>query len=323
MTKLVKWEAARQALAEAQNIDEVKEIRDQAQAMKAYAKQIGETLEVQNNVAEIKLRAERKMGSMLAEQPKQHGARPSDAGLHDVTPLSELGITKMQSHRWQREAELPEDEFEEHIQAVKAENKELTSIGLFRKATKHIHNVLMDEPIQLPEGVFDVIYADPPWKYNNDNLEGSAEKHYITMSIEELISLRSKRVSIKDCFANNSVMFMWTTNPMLEDAIVLMNAWGFNYKTNFVWTKDRPCYGRLGFYNYGSHELLLLGTMGSFVPKDVTLPNSRIDEPKTKHSKKPDRVYEIIETLYPNGKYLELFHRGLKRDNWESWGERK
>ena len=113
---LVHFNKAKQELALAKEIDEVKEIRDKAEALRMYARQAGHSLDMQNQCAEIKIRAERRAGEMLIIRPKQHGARPADkpsaTGSHDETPsLRELGIKKMQSHRWQKIASIPEEIF--------------------------------------------------------------------------------------------------------------------------------------------------------------------------------------------------------------------
>ena len=132
--QLVAYDAMRRAIAAAASVDEVKDIRDKAEALRVYAKQAGETLEDQNRLAEIKIRAERRAGEILKEMPKQHGARPSDAGLHDVTPLSDIGISKVQSHRWQQEAAVPEERFSQYVQETVGQGDELTSVGLRRIA---------------------------------------------------------------------------------------------------------------------------------------------------------------------------------------------
>jgi len=96
---LAKYDAMRAAIAAATSVDEVKDIRDKAEALRLYAKQAGETLEDQNRLAEIKIRAERRAGELLKRMPKQHGARPSDADGHDVRPLSDIGVSQKQSLR--------------------------------------------------------------------------------------------------------------------------------------------------------------------------------------------------------------------------------
>lgn len=135
-TQLVHFDAARRALAEAHRIDEVKLIRDQAEALRVYVRQQGESLEMQNQAAEIKLRAERRAGEMLASRDMNKGAATP---LHDesalaIPKLAELGISESQSHRWQAEASLPEEVFERHVAEVKQSGGELTSTGLYNLA---------------------------------------------------------------------------------------------------------------------------------------------------------------------------------------------
>jgi len=166
-----------------------------------------------------------------------------------------------------------------------------------------------EEPPPLPEGVFDVIYADPPWEYYLP-LRGSPEMHYPVMSTDEICKLKVP-------IAENAILFLWATNPKLEDALKVMKTWGFTYKTNMVWVKDRI---GTGYYFRGQHELLLVGVKGNVgVPLEENRPPSVLVASVREHSRKPDIVYEIIERMYPNGRYLELFARG-KRPNWTSWG---
>jgi len=140
----------------------------------------------------------------------------------------------------------------------------------------------------------------------------SAENQYHTMTIEEL-----KALPVKQLAAENAVMFMWATNPQLRDAIMLMEDYGFEYKTNFVWEKTNHT---AGFYIFGQHELLLIGTKGSMLPSGEKFKSIILGENKV-HSKKPEIVYEIIEKMYPGTKYIELFARGIPRDGWTGWGE--
>lgn len=168
--------------------------------------------------------------------------------------------------------------------------------------------------IALPDGIYDVIYADPPWQYDNTGVDGAAEKHYQTLSIEELCQ-------IKIPAADNSVLFMWVTNPFLRDAFTILDAWGFAYKTNIVWIKTNLVKPGAGFYVRGRHELLFICTKGSFTPdmKGKEPIGSVITADVRGHSQKPEQVYGLIEQLYPEGKYLELFARE-KREHWVSWG---
>ena len=138
-TELVHFDTARRALAEAHRIDEVKQIRDKAEALRQYIRQQGESLEMQNQAAEIKLRAERRAGEMLRETELQDGGDAMRARSQDVTEvlrprLEDLGISKMQSHRWQTEASLPDEDFEKYVAETKQSGDELTSIGLYNLA---------------------------------------------------------------------------------------------------------------------------------------------------------------------------------------------
>lgn len=167
-----------------------------------------------------------------------------------------------------------------------------------------------EAPPTLPSGVFDVIYADPPWKYYY-KARGNPEFHYPLMEDEEIWALKVPS-------AENAILFLWATNPKLPEALKTMDSWGFTYKTNFVWVKDR--FGT-GFYVRGQHELLLIGTKGNIpTPVNDTRPSSIIEAPVREHSRKPDEVYNIIESMYPNRKYVELFARN-NREGWISWGD--
>ncbi|MFC1833529.1 hypothetical protein ACFL2Q_02185 [Thermodesulfobacteriota bacterium] len=136
-TALVAIDQARRALEVASTLDDVKDIRDRAEAMRAYAKQAQYSLEIQNRCAELKLRAERKAGTLLSESTVKGGARHKS---HDGTyerrsVLEDLGISKMQSSRWQTVSTIPDDIFEQHVAKIKASERELTSASVIRIAT--------------------------------------------------------------------------------------------------------------------------------------------------------------------------------------------
>jgi len=336
--QLIYLNRARQSLALAKSIDEVKDIRDKAEALRAYAKQAGMSLEMQNECAEIKLRAERRAGDMLAEMEKNPGGGLVQFHPETTLPprLSELGISRIQSHRWQLERSVPEDVFEKFAAETKAKNEELTSMGLRRLAIRERYASSKPRP-PLPEGVFNVIYADLPWQYSNILPEwGPAQMHYPTLDIEELCYYTDDTgTAIQEKFANNAVLFLWVTNPFLRDAFQVIDAWDFTYKTNMVWVKTGLKKPGSGFFIRGRHELLFICTKGSFVPDQVGKEpiGSVIEWEDTlmadvrQHSKKPDEVYGLIERIYTKPesnpdqlKYLELFARN-KRQGWTSWGD--
>ena len=173
---------------------------------------------------------------------------------------------------------------------------------------------------ELPDGKYRVIYADPPWKYNDNlaykpegHLAGAAGAHYPTMTISEL-----KALPVMDMCADDAVLFLWATCPLLEDALDLARAWGFRYKAQFVWDKVKH---NMGHYNSVRHELLLICTRGSCTPDKQKLFDSvQVIERTDKHSEKPEEFRQIIDTLYIHGQKIELFRRGEAPDGWSIWG---
>ena len=134
-------EQARMLLAQARNVDVVKDIRDKAEALRQYAKQAGDSLDAQNYAAEIKLRAERRAGELLGEMERGKAGRPAENSRHDVGNFSDYqqalqgaGVEERTAQRWQSIAAVPEPTFEAHLQEVKASNEELTTSGVLRLA---------------------------------------------------------------------------------------------------------------------------------------------------------------------------------------------
>ena len=123
------------ALAEAETLDDVTEVRSRAEAVRSWAKSAAESLEVQNRAAELKLRAERKAGRLLA-QLKLHGGNRKSSGHDDRLKLADLGITQNQSKRWQKEAAIPDDAFEDYIRKSALLGDEITAAGLMRIAKR-------------------------------------------------------------------------------------------------------------------------------------------------------------------------------------------
>jgi len=164
------------------------------------------------------------------------------------------------------------------------------------------------------DGKYRIIYADPPWQYGDKLTDGygAADNHYPTMSIQELCEL-----PIKELADENAVLFLWVTSPMLEECFEVIKAWGFKYKTSFVWDKVKH---NMGHYNSVRHELLLVCTKGSCLPDNNKLFDSVVSiERSDKHSEKPEYFREIIDALYPYGKKIELFAR-KKVNGWDVWG---
>jgi len=165
---------------------------------------------------------------------------------------------------------------------------------------------------------YKIIYADPPWRYARSKAQGAAEKHYPTMSIEELCALPVKEIADKDC-----ILFLWATFPQLKEALQLIKAWGFTYKSvAFVWLKQNRksptwFYG-LGFWTRGNAEICLLATKGH--PKrQSNKVHQFIISPVEQHSKKPDITREKILALMGDLPRIELFAR-QHTPGWDVWG---
>ena len=167
---------------------------------------------------------------------------------------------------------------------------------------------------------YQIIYADPPWRYDFAKLKrDSIEAHYNSMDLEEIKSLKVPS-------ADNSVLYLWATAPKLREALDVMDAWGFKYKTHAIWDKGNAL--GLGYWFRGQHELLLVGTKGKFSPpQDTERVGSILRQPKSEHSSKPSRIRNLISEWYSNFSKLELFARkneeSLFTPNsipWDIWG---
>lgn len=168
---------------------------------------------------------------------------------------------------------------------------------------------------------YNIIYADPPWKYNTwrDGM-GTAEKHYPTMKVESIVGMQNiiKNISEKDC-----ILFLWVTFPCLLEGLKVMKEWGFKYKTcGFNWIKrnkvsDTWFFG-MGHWTRANSELCLIGTKGTIKRKSNKV-SQIIDTHIEEHSKKPNIVRERIVELVGDLPRIELFARQTS-EGWDSWG---
>ena len=158
---------------------------------------------------------------------------------------------------------------------------------------------------------YQIIYADCPWRYDfcKDNSD-KIEVHYPTMTVEDICKLN---VPSED----NAVLYLWATAPKLLEALAVMKAWGFNYKTQAVW--DKTWVG-MGYWFRGQHEILLVGTKGKFSPPIPTLRESSVyREKKSKHSRKPQYFRDLLNKQFPDKTKLEMFARN-KSEGFDVWG---
>lgn len=165
---------------------------------------------------------------------------------------------------------------------------------------------------------YDIIYADPPWRYERDKVQGAAENHYPTMGIDEICALPVGEIAAKD-----GVLFLWATFPLLPEAFRVMEAWGYRYKSvAFVWVKRNRrspgwFYG-LGYWTRGNAELCLLATRGHPKRKSASV-HQLIVSPVEAHSKKPDAARNKIVDLMGDLPRAELFAR-KESPGWDVWG---
>jgi N6-adenosine-specific RNA methylase IME4 len=172
-----------------------------------------------------------------------------------------------------------------------------------------------------------VIYADPPWTFATYSRKGkgrSPEAHYDCMTLDDI-----KALPVADWAAEDCVLLLWTTDPLLEKAFDVIHAWGFTYKTvGFYWAKlhrgapplkfDRASFFTgLGFWTRANPEPCLLATRGKPKRRSANV-RKLVVSPRREHSRKPDEMYDHIEALC-DGPYLEMFARGA-RPGWDSWG---
>ena len=166
----------------------------------------------------------------------------------------------------------------------------------------------------LPEGEFQIVYADPPWKFvthSENGMDRSAENHYPTMSLQKIKETKPE-------FADKAVLFLWTTIPFLAHAIDLITAWDLIYKSHFIWGKDKA---GTGYWGRQNHEILLIATTEAGFPapaEEDRMPTLQTF-PRGKHSEKPEEYAEWIERCWPTAKKLEMYCRN-PRDGWEVFG---
>lgn len=158
---------------------------------------------------------------------------------------------------------------------------------------------------------FGTVYADPPWRYGNQGTRASTGRHYEGMSVDEIAAL-----PVAQLVANDAHLHLWTTNGFLFESKRIIEAWGFEYKSCFVWVK--PSIG-IGNYWRVSHEFMLFGVRGSAPFRDRSL-SSWAEFPRGEHSGKPEQIRGLIERASP-GPRLELFGRNCHAPGWTIWGD--
>ena len=311
---------ARKALLEASTLPQAKQLHSLAAAAEVYARQQGLSEDSIGFAHQVKTEALARLGEILAGAPKNTGAigaagpgrkkrgvRQTPRFLSDIPTYKDLDIKPHVAKTAQKLAALAPTE----LNAVAARDKTLAAIQREKKAVE------LERRIALPDAKFRVVYADPPWAYNDKADAGAVQgkgagHHYPTMSIQALCELPVKEICDPD-----AVLFLWVTSPLLAECFPVIEAWGFSYRACFVWDKVKH---NMGHYNSVRHEFLLICGRGSCAPKNPTLYDSVQVIQRTGHSEKPEAFRAIIDSLYSGGRRIELFARQAPQPPWQSWG---
>src|SRR5258706_79223 len=344
--ELARYDRACHALAEARSVDEVKDVRDVAMAMKLYAKQ-AKNKDLEADAYELRVRAERKLGEMIAAQkatvglatggqPYQQRTSTGTAAEPVAAPptptLAEAGIDKKLASRAQKISAIPSVKFEEMV----AEGREEVQRFAEKRVVKEIKIAQArdsyDARAESGGGVedlhalaasgkkFAVILADPPWHELTWSERGglrAPQSRYDTMTAAEVATL-----PVQPASAKASVLLLWTPWSQLRGALDVIKAWGFEYKTvAFNWVKQNRggegLHTGMGRWTRSNSEICLLATSGDPLRLDMGV-HQVIMAPVGEHSAKPGEAYERIERLLA-GPYLELFARA-ERPGWVVWG---
>jgi N6-adenosine-specific RNA methylase IME4 len=330
------YRSALAAMAKLDRIDHVKTFRDKAKAMEVYAYQAKDVSLVEPALSTKRL-AERRIGELMEDQRKAGllakgaiqrgvGKRGSPA---DPRSLASQGVDKHLADRARKAAAMTEAKFEAHVRksiriaiaAILHHDEVIREARAERHAVKKARRQrrmkdLAEKIAALPVKKYPVVYADPEWQWEAWSEKGidstSADNHYPTSPLKAIKARDVPSICADDC-----VLFLWATAPMLPQALEVMDAWGFNYVSNFVWVKDKA---GTGYWSRNQHEHLLIGTKGNLpAPLEGTQWRSVIEAKRGKHSEKPETVYDLIESYYPGLPKIELNARKA-REGWDRWG---
>ena len=311
---------AEKALGLAVGIDQVKLVMDAAAAQEVFAQrqELGEELIAYAHT--IKIRALAKLGELLQGLEKQGGGRGREGGgrrgstreprLDAPATLSDLGISKKLSSIAQQLASQPP----EIREAIAQREVPLAKALRAKRVADNRAAWLTSTP--WPTGTYGVILADPPWRPTAGTLDPSRqiENQYPTMTRDDLVAMGP---DVRRLRAPQCVLLLWVATQKLDEAVALVEAWGFQIQSGAVWVK--PSIG-MGYWFRAQHELLILATHGTPpTPLPADRPSSVITAPRREHSEKPHEQYALIDRMFPGVPKVELFAR-TTRDGWDRWG---
>ena len=243
-------------------------------------------------------------GIYKAKQVKQKSAKLFDA--------VKSGI--ISTHDAYKAKNYDSDVVKQAVESIKSGDSDTIAKYVAKLKQANVIEQLSAQNTQLQgDKIYPVLLADPPWKYDfSTTLNRAIENQYPTMTVDEL-----KQLPVGDIAHDMAVLYLWATAPKLREALEVMQAWGFEYKSQMVWVK--PSIG-MGYWARGMHELVLIGTKGGFPPPQPSVrPASVFEAPKGEHSVKPEYMHILLEELFPDMAKVELFARDI-REGWESWG---
>lgn len=327
---LAKLDQATRMLAEIRSVDDAKKLIDLAEAARVYAKQVGLGIEAQNHAAEIKIRAQRRAGEIL-DRMKESGERQIQGGdrkskLQDETlippTLDDIGINRIDAHRWQIIATIPEPKFEAFIKETTSQEEKLTTAAIYRAARIILIEQELDQVIQdgidirIPEGKYKTLVVDPPWpmeKIAREVAPNQVAFEYPTMTLDQLHSL-TEIYQLAD--EDNCHLFLWTTQKFLPDAFDLLVSWSFYYVFTMVWHKP----GGFQPFNLPQYncEFVVYGHRGNPGFLDLKDFPTCFDAPRREHGRKPDEFYNLIRRVCA-GPRIDIFSRE-KREGFDQYG---
>jgi N6-adenosine-specific RNA methylase IME4 len=313
---LIDLDRMSRALAEAGDAETVRAIERDLEKAEDLMRASGYEVETIRPVNELHMRARWRLGRVLMEVERaSHPGKGKVASSSLTSLLRALELTKQTAQAAQRIGSLPDAELDKALADAHQRGVLNTFADLIERARPYWYQASRRRKHRLiharaaltatPLGPFPLIYADPPWKWGHfgeldqENEKGKGrtpDQHYPTLTYDEIKQFRVGRKLIKEIAHKDAVLFLWCTSANLVHALDVMAAWGFTYKTNAVWTKDRGGTG-LVFRNW--HEILLYGTRGA-MPGPQYQPPSVFNFPRAEHSAKPPEIRSVIERMYPD-----------------------
>lgn len=299
-------EQAKTTLAASNSLPEIKDIRDKAEAVRKYLSAQGLSLPILLIAAEIRLRAERKAGQLLAGLPLHGGDRRSPTVRQSIS-LTDLRIKKATSSRWQKIGRLSEPLFEAYVERARQASRAATTVGLLRYAIRHepSANKLFCKIAQQLKALHDrheqygCVHITPPWALASQR-PGRSQPSLI----RELASL-----PIHAVLAAQAHLHLWVPISYLMQAAQLLSAWGVRYVSNLVVGRSSGIYTP---FWHAVHEHIIVATRGHQTFKDTSLP-SWIS--LSEDSVAPlDTVRDLIVQVSP-GPYLDIFS-SQPRSGW-------